>query len=226
MLSALSTNNCYGFSTALSFARYCACFCSACMDKVDVAEYYTEKEEQLRAEVQKETEMAQHNPIGMAFVTFSNINHSKKVRDMHKRKSWYEFWRNHSPPMSPLSPSLRPERWRVTYAPLPGDIYWENLSDPRNWLLAKKVIANTALFIIALFLTTPEYIVTQLDSILYAMFGTEDTWVLPGFIKDFLPTLMIWSFTALMPVLVAYSDRWLGHWYRYECCCFEKWIMN
>ena len=210
----------------MSFARYCACFCSACMDKVDVAEYYTEKEEQLRAEVQKETEMAQHNPIGMAFVTFSNINHSKKVRDMHKKKSWYEFWRNHSPPMSPLSPSLRPERWRVTYAPLPGDIYWENLSDPRNWLLAKKVIANTALFIIALFLTTPEYIVTQLDSILYAMFGTEDTWVLPGFIKDFLPTLMIWSFTALMPVLVAYSDRWLGHWYRYECCCFEKWIMN
>jgi len=200
----------------LCMARYCSCFCMACMTKVDVAEYYTEKEEQLRAEVEKETELAQHTPLGMAFVTFSSINHSKMVRDAHRRSAWWHFWCKRNPPMSPLSPSLRPELWRVSYAPLPGDIYWENLSDQRNWLTARKIIANSILFIIALFLTTPEYIVTQLDSILYTMFGTEDTWVLPGFIKDFLPTLMIWSFTALMPVLVAYSDRWLGHWYRSE----------
>ena len=184
-----------------------------CMDKVDVAEYYTEKEDQLRAEVEKETELAHHKPLGMAFVPFSSINHSKKVRDAHTEASWWEFCRR-SPPMSPLSPSLRPELWRVSYAPLPSDIYWKNLSDKRNWLTTKKIIAGLLLFIIALFLTTPEYIVTQLDSILYAMFGTQNTWVLPGFIKDFLPTVMIWSFTALMPVLVAYSDRWLGHWYR------------
>jgi len=197
-------------------ARYCSCFCMACMDKVDVAEYYTVKEDQLRAEVQKETDLAQHKPLGMAFVTFSSINHSKKVRDAHRRAAWWHFWCKRNPPMSPLSPSLRPELWRVSYAPLPGDIYWENLSDQREWLTAKKIIAGLLLFIIALFLTTPEYIVTQLDAILYTMFGTEDTWVLPGFIKDFLPTLLIWSFTALMPVLVAYSDRWLGHWYRSE----------
>jgi len=201
---------------SVCMARYCSCFCMGCMDKVDVAEYYTVKEDQLRAEVQKETELAQHKPLGMAFVTFSSINHSKKVRDAHRGAAWWHFWCKRNPPMSPLSPSLRPELWRVSYAPLPHDIYWENLSDQRNWLTAKKIIAGLLLFIVALFLTTPEYIVTQLDAILLAMFGTEDTWVLPGFIKDFLPTLMIWSFTALMPVLVAYSDRWLGHWYRSE----------
>jgi len=198
----------------ICMARYCSCFCSACMEKVDAAEYYSEKEQQLRAEVEKETELARHNPLGMAFVTFASINHSKRVRDAHRRGAWWQFWCRSNPPLSPLSPSLRPEQWRVSYAPLPGDIYWENLSDQRNWLTLKKIVVNFILLIIALFLTTPEYIVTQLDSILYTMFGTEDTWVLPGLIKDFLPTLLIWSFTTLMPVLVAYSDRWLGHWYR------------
>jgi hypothetical protein len=38
---------------------------------------------------------------------------------------------------------------------------------------------------------------------------------LPSLLTDFLPTLMIWTFTALLPVLVAYSDRLLGHWTRY-----------
>jgi len=139
---------------SVCMARYCSCFCMACMDKVDVAEYYTEKEHQLRAEVEKETELAHHRPLGMAFVTFSSINHSKKVRDAHTEAAWWEFCRR-SPPMSPLSPSLRPELWRVSYAPLPSDIYWKNLSDKRNWLTTKKIIAGLLLFIIALFLTTP-----------------------------------------------------------------------
>ena len=37
---------------------------------------------------------------------------------------------------------------------------------------------------------------------------------LPSLITNFLPTLMLWSFTALLPVVVAYSDRLLGHWTR------------
>jgi hypothetical protein len=35
-------------------------------------------------------------------------------------------------------------------------------------------------------------------------------------LTDFLPTLMIWTFTALLPFLVAYSDRLLGHLTRYR----------
>ncbi len=35
-------------------------------------------------------------------------------------------------------------------------------------------------------------------------------------VVDFLPTLMLWGFTALLPLLVAWSDRFLGHWTRYR----------
>ena len=37
---------------------------------------------------------------------------------------------------------------------------------------------------------------------------------IPAVIANFLPTLMIWGFTALLPLLVSWSDRFLGHWTR------------
>jgi hypothetical protein len=37
---------------------------------------------------------------------------------------------------------------------------------------------------------------------------------LPAVIANFLPTLMILGFTAVLPVLVSWSDRFLGHWTR------------
>ena len=37
---------------------------------------------------------------------------------------------------------------------------------------------------------------------------------LPAIIATFLPTLMVLAFTALLPLLVSWSDRFLGHWYR------------
>ena len=40
--------------------------------------------------------------------------------------------------------------------------------------------------------------------------------LIPAPIIDFLPTILLWSFTALLPLLVAYSDRWLGHYTRSE----------
>ena len=46
---------------------------------------------------------------------------------------------------------------------------------------------------------------------------------LPGYITDFLPTLMLWTLSALLPVLVAYSDWWLSHWRR---SVENLWIMR
>ena len=62
-----------------------------------------------------------------------------------------------------------------------------------------------------MFLTTPEYILSQPEFIV-ALFGQELN--LPSWIVDFLPTLLLNSFAALMPLLVAWSDRFLGHYTR------------
>ena len=120
------------------------------------------------------------------------------------------------PPESSLSSILKPERWRVQFAAEPTDIYWENLSVSGFTLKIKYILVNIAVFIVALFLTTPEVLLTQVnkigEKINVGWLATELQ--LPSWIVDFLPTLMIWSFTALLPVLVAWSDRFLGHWTR------------
>ena len=76
-----------------------------------------------------------------------------------------------------------------------------------------------------------EFVVHQLDPILNALknftakqenIASNDTAppildhfrYLPVWLTDFLPTLMIWTFTALLPVVVAYADLLVGHWTR------------
>lgn len=42
-------------------------------------------------------------------------------------------------------------------------------------------------------------------------------------INDFLPTLLLWTLSALLPIAVAYSDWWMGHWRR---SAENLWIMR
>ena len=108
---------------------------------------------------------------------------------------------NYQPPMSSLSTLLKPKNWQVSFASTPDDIYWENLNVSRKFLTLKKIAMSIGLFFIAFFLTTPEYLVTQTDWIV-RLFGQSLS--LPAPIIDFLPTVLLWSFTALLPLLVAY----------------------
>jgi len=97
--------------------------------------------------------------------------------------------------------------------------------------MVKKIIANVFIFLVAFFLTTPQFVVHQLDPILNALknltanqepIPANDTSqpilnhfrYLPVWLTDFLPTLMLWTFTALLPVVVAYADLLVGHWTR------------
>ena len=50
---------------------------------------------------------------------------------------------------------------------------------------------------------------------MFLFLGTSPI-VIPTFITGFLPTLLLWIFTALMPLLVSTSIRYLGHWTRSE----------
>ena len=121
---------------------------------------------------------------------------------------------------------MNSHKWSVWYAPPPNDIIWENLSN-RNWTLTKTIIANIFIFIVAFFLTTPQFVVHQLDPTLNALKNLtarhapnnitanqsdassnspeilEHIRYLPIWLTDFLP--------ALLPVVVAYADLLVGN---------------
>ncbi len=42
-------------------------------------------------------------------------------------------------------------------------------------------------------------------------------------VNDFIPTLMLWTLSALLPIIVAFSDWWMGHWRR---SVENLWIMR
>ena len=166
--------------------------------------------DKLTKEFLDEKETSQKHPVGIVFITFSSINNAKEVFDSFQRSM---MQCNYEPPVSTLSSLLKPKQWIVSFASTPDDIYWENLNVSRKFLTLKKIVMSIGLFFIAFFLTTPEYLVTQTDWIINVIGNPLH---LPAPIIDFLPTVLLWSFTALLPLLVAYTDRWLGHYTRSE----------
>lgn len=189
-------------------SRCCFCICCCFCAKQDALEYYTKEESRLHDDFETEKAAALQEPLGIVFVTFKSVNMSKKIYDSHRRGF---FTLNFQPPKSSLSKILKPHQWKVTFAPPPDDIYWENLSVSRRFLYLKKLVINIGLFVITFFLTTPEYLVSQTDYIIQ-FFGKGLK--LPAALVEFIPTLMLWGFTAFMPLLVSWSDRFLGHWTR------------
>ena len=94
---------------------------------------------------------------------FRNINHAKRVVRDHKR-SWL-VWKR-STPESTLK--MESNNWKVWFAPPPNDIIWQNLSNKR-WTMVKQIIANLFIFVVAFFLTTPQFLVHLLDPIMIAL---------------------------------------------------------
>ena len=197
-------------------SRYCWPCCLCCRARVGVAEHYSEKVELLTAQLARLREAALAAPLGIAFISYNSLNSARTVcEDLGRGRGWWWCGGGVGPASSSLTHSLKPGSWRVSYAPPPSDIYWENLTYKKGWLYSKMILSNTLLLLASLFLTTPEYIAAQVQTILDLMFE-EAAWQVPAWIQNFLPTLLLLSFTGLMPVLVASSVRWLGFWYRSE----------
>ena len=80
----------------------------------------------------------------------------------------------------------------------------------------KSVAVNSIILVIAIFATTPEVLQLNviIDELNLKKFTPKDQHSLiartySGLI-EFLPTLLIWSFTTFVPILVSWSDRFLG----------------
>jgi len=186
----------------------------------DALNFYKEQERQIADQVEIEKGKLESKSIGVAFVTFSNLEIAETVKKDHK----HFLCVSSNPPRSSLQSQLRPEDWEVRFAPPPEDIYWENLNRS-NYRLVKVWANNIILFIVLFFFTSPAYLINQLKTLPFLNTQSiRDVKVsLPSYITDFLPTLLLWTLSALLPVFVAYSDWWLGHWRR---SLENLWIMR
>jgi len=193
--------------------RTFSCCCGLCSEKVNAAEFYNGEEAKLKDEVSLLKNEAITKPLGLAFVTLHSYNDARKIFDAYQRH-WHFCWKNRGLPMSSVSSYLEHDEWEVSFAPSPDDIHWQNLTSNKKWLTLKTILSNVILLIFALFLTTPQYIVSQLNPIINAM--TKEEKEIPEWITHFLPTIVFWLISVLMPALVTWSVRLRGEWYRSE----------
>lgn len=170
--------------------------CFTC-DTLDALDFYKSEEQRLCGEVARMRSAALNDPLGIAFVTVSSTSVAKQMIAHFKPTSIKD--------------------WNLSYAPAPGDIFWENLTtDTRKWWL-RWIVVNLIMFLFLFFLTTPAYVVQIMTNLAKAHDNTTDpnepSQASP-LVTEFLPTLLLWSLTALMPIVVAYSESFLYHWTR------------
>uniref|UniRef100_A0A8C4NH46 Transmembrane protein 63A n=1 Tax=Eptatretus burgeri TaxID=7764 RepID=A0A8C4NH46_EPTBU len=166
--------------------------------QVNALEYYTNIETRLNEEFEKEQQLVPSKPLGMAFVTFED-DKSPAIRCLRKQKA------------SRYSSQLKSLRWTVRYAPDPNSVIWENLPVQGMMWWCKVILLNSLLFLLLFFLTTPSIIVNTIDK--FNVTKPVESLNSP-IITQFLPTLLLWTFSALLPLLVYYSVFLECHWTR------------
>ncbi|CAH1793257.1 unnamed protein product [Owenia fusiformis] len=185
------------------------CCCSPCgCRKVDAIMYYTDEENKLREQCEQEKVNAFRDSLGIAFVTFDNDFMAARIFSDFKTSCKGA----HNPQPSTVSTELEAPGWEVKYAPAPDNIFWENLSTNKILWWTRAVIVNCILVVLLFFLTTPSILMNLLDQWNYKKALND---LHSAFIVQFLPTVILWTFSALLPNLVYYAEYYLiGHWTR------------
>lgn len=155
-------------------------------------EYYQQEERKLYGDVARLRAAALNDPLGIAFLTVSTVLEAQNI-------------------VSHFTPGTY-RQWDLSFAPSPVDLYWENLNVSSSRWYLKWAVVNIILFTVLFFLTTPAIVVNMFDS--FALINGSNIPSLSPLISDFLPTIMLWTLSALMPVIVAFSDKWLSHYTR------------
>uniref|UniRef100_A0A8D3C8N3 Transmembrane protein 63B n=1 Tax=Scophthalmus maximus TaxID=52904 RepID=A0A8D3C8N3_SCOMX len=188
----------------------CCCIIKGC-EQEEAVSYYTKLESQLKDDYRKEREKVNRKPLGMAFVTFQNESITAIIsKDFNACKCQGCHCRR-EPKSSQFSAKLHTQNWTVSYAPDPQNVYWEHLSvGGFSWWI-RCLIINCVLFLLLFFLTTPAIIISTMDKFNV----TKPVEYLNNpIVTQFFPTLLLWSFSALLPTIVYYSAFFEAHWTR------------
>ncbi|XP_067098226.1 CSC1-like protein 1 [Osmerus mordax] len=196
----------------------CCCTTRHC-EEVDAIDFYSQQQASLQEQVQTERELVPQRPLGMAFVTLqSEAMATYILRDFNALACGGEAsdgsvrcvcgW---EPQPSSVSPALKVKQWRVQYAPNPRNVYWENLSVQGICWWLRVLLLNLFLLVLLTFLTTPSIIISTMDKFNV----TKPIYYLnSAVVSQFFPTLLLWSFSSLLPTVVYYSTLGEAHWSR------------
>nr|XP_058165339.1 CSC1-like protein 1 isoform X2 [Dasypus novemcinctus]XP_058165340.1 CSC1-like protein 1 isoform X2 [Dasypus novemcinctus]XP_058165341.1 CSC1-like protein 1 isoform X2 [Dasypus novemcinctus] len=188
--------------------QFCCCEVRGC-EWEDAISYYARVRDRLAEQISEEEGSVQGQPLGMAFVTFQEASMATYIlRDFNACKCQGLRCRGEPQP-SPRSAELRVASWTVAVAAYPEDICWRNLSvqGARWWLQWLGI--NFTLFLGLFFLTTPSIILSTIDKFNV----TKPIHALNNpVISQFFPTVLLWSFSALLPTVVYYSTLLESHW--------------
>nr|DBA27314.1 TPA: hypothetical protein GDO54_011476 [Pyxicephalus adspersus] len=188
--------------------QFCCCVTPGC-EREDAVEYYTRMRDKLLEEYTATMDVVLNEPLGMAFITFADKSMATFILKDFNAVKCHGYECSTQPQPSSLSRQLSALRWSVSYATYPKNISWENMSvrGVRWW--ARFIGINFTLFIVLFFLTTPSIIITTIDKFNV----TKPIYYLNNpIISQFFPTLLLWSFSALLPTLVYYSTLFEAHW--------------
>ncbi|RMC12333.1 hypothetical protein DUI87_09846 [Hirundo rustica rustica] len=188
--------------------QFCCCEMRGC-EREDAVDYYTKVRNELEEEYSKEEQAVHNNPLGMAFVTFQEKSMATYILKDFNACKCQSIKCKGEPQPSPYSRELCISNWKVTYAPYPENICWKNLSvHGLKWWFRWACI-NLLLFIVLFFLTTPSIIISTMDKFNV----TKPIHYLNNpVVSQFFPTLLLWSFSALLPTIVYYSTLLESHW--------------
>uniref|UniRef100_UPI0037E8B643 CSC1-like protein 1 n=1 Tax=Semicossyphus pulcher TaxID=241346 RepID=UPI0037E8B643 len=188
--------------------------CCAESEKVDAIEYYSTKEKDLLEEVRKQVQLVPERPLGMAFVTLQTEAMAKFIlKDFNALECGSTrcccCGRVRQP--SSTFETLKVNKWWVSFAPHPKNVYWDNLSVRGFHWYIRYLMLNFFLFFLLSFLTTPSIIISTLDKFNV----TRPIYYLNSpIVTQFFPTLLLWAFSALLPTIVYYSTLGESHWSR------------
>ncbi|XP_063775055.1 CSC1-like protein 1 [Pseudophryne corroboree] len=188
--------------------QLCCCVTRHC-PRVEAMEYYKNMSDLLEEEFTAMLELFRNVSIGIAFVTFSEKSMATFILKDFNVLKCHGCELVTEPQPSRLSALLDLSRLSVTYATYPENISWGNLSVQGIKWWVRFLGINFCLFIVLFFLTTPSIIITTIDKFNV----TKPIYYLNNpIISQFFPTLLLWSFSALLPTIVYYSTLFEAHW--------------
>ncbi|XP_053163611.1 CSC1-like protein 1 [Hemicordylus capensis] len=188
--------------------QFCCCDVKGC-EREDAIDYYTRTTTKYLEAYLKELEMVYDKPLGMAFITFQEKSMAAYILKDFNVCKCEGFKCKGNPQPSAYSKELLVSMWDVAYAPYPENIIWHNLSvQGLKWWFWWCLI-NLVLFLVLFFLTTPSIIISTMDKFNV----TKPIQYLNNpVVSQFFPTLLLWSFSALLPTIVYYSTLVESHW--------------